>query len=161
VITPSDDKREAYAYQRTVAGVSKFVPPIGSPSIVLPGTAKTSLNGVNSGSDGVSQATAPVGNDGITRINASTTAQNGFSAAGGPDFGTIRTSINLEANVNTGKVQVDAGSQATTYPSMAIYSYSYVDGKVVTKEVWTQREAVPDDIKKPMQPIPDQTQPKP
>ena len=125
VITPSADKREAYAYQKTEAGVSVFVPPAGPiPFIALPGTAKTSLNGVNSGSDGSSQTTAPVGTDGITRINATTTAENGFSEATGVDFGTIRTSINLEANVNNGKVQVDAGSQATTYPSMAIYSYS-------------------------------------
>jgi hypothetical protein len=55
-----------------------------------------------------------VDSDGITRINFTTTAENGFSAATGVDLGTIRTSINLEANINNGKVEVDAGSQATT-----------------------------------------------
>ena len=161
VITPSADKREAYAYQKTEAGVSGIRIPGPIPFVFLQGTANTSLNGANSGSDGSSQTTAPVDTDGITRINATTTAENGFSEATGVDFGTIRTSINLEANVNNGKVQVDAGSQATTYPSMAIYSYSYVDGKLVTSVVWRQSEGSPDDIKKPMQPIPDQTQPKP
>jgi hypothetical protein len=162
VITPSADKREAYAYQKTEAGVSKFTTPTWPPNVIpVQGTAATSLNGINSGSDGSSQATATVDSDGITRINSTTTAENGFSAATGVDLGTIRTSINLEANINNGKVEVDAGSQATTYPSIAIYSYFYVDGKVVTTKVWTQEEGVPDDIKKPMQPIPDQTQPKP
>jgi hypothetical protein len=36
-----------------------------------------------------------------------------------------------------------------------------INGKLVTTEVWRQREGIPDDIKKPMQPIPEQTQPKP
>jgi hypothetical protein len=162
VITPSADKREAYAYQKTEAGITGVNLPGPAPTYYFKGTATTSLNGANSGSDGSSQTTAPVDGDGITRINATTTAENGFSAVTGlVDLGAIRTSINLEANVNNGQVHVDAGSQATTYPSMAIYSYFYVDGKLVTKEVWAQKEGSPDDIKKPMQPIPDQTQPKP
>ena len=166
VITPSADKSEAYAYQTTEAGVSRIINPAVSPALPVPiiavqGTATTSLNGVNSGPDGSSQTSAPIDADGITRINATTTAENGFSAATGVDFGTIKTSINLEANINNGQVQVDAGSQATTYPSMAIYSYFYVDGKLVTREVWTHKEGSPDAIKEPMKPIPDQTRPKP
>jgi RHS repeat-associated protein len=149
--------------QNTEAGISRVLSPatvaIGIPVISAKGTAETTLNGVKSGSDGTSQTTAPVDGDGIARVNASTNARHGFSNI--IESGTISTSINFEINTKNAGVSIDAGSTASGYPSMAVYSYTYVNGKIVTTEVWKQKEGSPDALKEPMQPIPDQTRKNP
>ncbi len=148
---------KANVAQTTEAGVSQvitFSPTL--PIIAAKGTAETSLNGGQAGSD--TQTSVAVDKEGVARFNVSSSARHGFSAL--KDDGTISASVNFEVNTKTNDVSMDAGSELTGYPSFGIYSYENVNGKIVTTKIWEQSEGSPDALKQPRKPIPDQTQKK-
>jgi len=143
--------------QTTRAGVSQGSDPITGLPFGPPirGTANTTLNGQPANSDGSSSLTTPIDKNGQVGVNVATTAENGFASINPIDLGTIRTSINLNINSNTGQVGIGPGSEATGYPSIAVYSYVYTNGKLVTTEIIRQGEGSPSALKEPMQPLPE------
>ena len=156
----ADSTGKANISQTTEAGVSRVLNPAGPvtgtpPIISSQGTAETTLNGEKPGPDGSSQTTVDVDSDGVARFNVTTNAKHGFSSL--VDDGTISSSFNFETNMNTGEVLIDAGSSATGYPSMAVYRYRNVNGRIISREVWRQDEGSSDTLKEPRKPIPDQT----
>ncbi len=102
--------------------------------------------------DGSSQTTVPIGSGGMVNVNVATTAESGFS--GVIDFGSIRTSLNLTINSNTGQVGLNQDSSATSYPSIAAYSYVYEGKNIVTTMIIEQPEGSPNALKEPMKPLP-------
>jgi len=87
----------------------------------------------------------------MARFNISTKAENGV--ADFIDLGSIRSSLNLSVNANTGQVRIEEGSKATGYPSFAVYSYVYNGKNIVTNTVRQISEGRPEALTKPMKPI--------
>ena len=71
-------------------------------------------------------------------------------------LGTVESLFEVDLKACSGKI--DAGSAATTFPSFAIYSYTNVNGKIKTEVILEKPESSPNDLNKPMQSLPDQTQ---
>lgn len=157
--TPGDSKTFTVA-QKTKAGVSTvdnplygFGPPTmtGPPLISKQGTADTTLNGQKADASGSSQTTVAIGSDKMVNFNVSTTAVNAFSSLPG----TIRSSLDLTINSNTGQVGLAGSSQASGYPSFAIYSYVYDGKNIRTTEIIKQDEGSPGALREPMKPLPE------
>jgi RHS repeat-associated protein len=149
--------------QKTTAGLTYLVEPYTGIQIspAVQGTANSKLNSGQShsnspalepyNSDGSTAITIPIDRGGMARFNISTKAENGV--ADFIDLGSIRSSLNLSVNANTGQVRLEEGSKATGYPSFAVYSYVYNGKNIVTNTVRQIPEGRPEALTKPMKPI--------
>ncbi len=70
----------------------------------------------------------------------------------GAPTGPIQWNLNFTAT-GTGQVAYNGG-ETKGYPTYAIYAYEFVDGKTVTRELRRRPEGTPDELDKPMKPLP-------
>jgi RHS repeat-associated protein len=155
IVSKSSDSTKVDISQKTTAAESRVMVP-GPPFVLgVQGTAQTALDGAKAPAGAVSSnaITKSTDQDGLARVNVSTTAVSAFSSVG--DFGSIRTSINLTINSNTGEVKRDQNSQASGYPSIAAYSYVNDGRNIITTTLIKSEEGSPDALKQPMKPLPD------
>lgn len=150
---PGDPKKVDISQTTKASRSTTLIPTPQGNLISAQGTAQTALDGAKgpSGAEGTSAITKPIDQDGMARVNVSTTAVSAFASLG--NFGSIRTSLNLTIDSKTNGVALDQNSQASGYPSIAAYSYVYQGKNIVTTEIFKQGEGSPDALKEPMKPI--------
>jgi hypothetical protein len=89
----------------------------------------------------------------VTDFTLSFSAIHGFGKYGLPPWSPIRAKLDFSVYPN-GVVKLAPWSQHTAYPSFEVYSYSLVDGKIVTQEVHTKEESGDlNDLGRPMRRI--------
>lgn len=90
---------------------------------------------------------------GISSVTLNIVATNGFSGVPLAPQGDIRALLNLVIGPD-GQANLAAGSAATAYPSLAIYTYTVENGRTVTRTIREIRESGdPRDLQRPMRAI--------
>ncbi len=138
IVTPQPESRNHHIEITTTVGVSKATVPLGPIfDFKLQGTATTELeNGTTT--------------NGTATFGVNVSATNGLpnlptAPSESIDF-TLPLVVTPEGGVGTG-----AGGKRDGYPSLAIYSYQYVDGKLVTNTIYEDREGNLSDLAPPME----------
>lgn len=130
IVTPLAGQNRHHIEGNTSVGTSRVTIPVllpmallEGPDITRIGTAKTTLTDANTTS-------------GIAAFTVTTTATNGFPSLPTAPSEPIDFKLNLEVTPDE-KVGIRGGSERDGYPSFGIYSYKYVDGKLVTTQIYT------------------------
>jgi len=150
IITPQPETGNHYVDQTTLAGVSRvsldfvFGPFVGdrNPEYSADGSVVASLTNM-------------VTTEGSLAFTLNVTALNGLPSLPGSPNDPIDYSVNFTVDANNA-VGLAAGGRRDGYPSFAIYSYEYVNEKLVTTEIYKDNEGKLRDLADPMErPIPE------
>jgi len=151
LIVSNNGNGTAHISWQTTTAQSMVINPLPAVNPLLPPTPPIfSAQGVST----TSVTNAVTESDGTTRFTLGVTATNGFRAnyGVGPE-GDIAFDFNLAVSPE-GSVAIESGSQARTYPTIGIYSYTMDgSGNVTTTEIRVIPEQNIEDLTKPKQPV--------
>ena len=138
IVTPVAGQDRHVIQETTRAGTSKATVPLGPIfDIKMEGTASSTITNATT-------------TNGTATFTVTTTAKNGFPSLPGAPSEPIDFKLNIEVAPG-GKVGMPAGGERDGYPSIGVYSYQYVDGKLVTTKIYEDPEGKLKDLAPPME----------
>ena len=145
ILTPQPETKNHYIAWTTTVGISKATIPVTPILDINPDISRQGALNTNT-------VTNAVTTNGTAEFTLNISATNGFPNLPTAPSEPIDYSIKFTVTPNN-DVGLASGGQADGYPSIGIYSYEYVDDKLVTTVIYETTEGTPDDLAPPMEKI--------